>query len=295
MNDTLLALQPLWNAPPAMLPVVLWWALVGLIVGSFLNVVIYRMPILMQRETDNFIALERGEPPPHTTRYNLMLPRSACPSCGHALSARENLPVISFALQGGCCRHCRTPILWRYPLVELLSAALSGLTIWLMGSSFASLAALVLVWALIAMSMIDIEIQMLPDDLNLPLLWLGLLVNMSGTFVPLADAVIGAVAGYLSLWLVYWGFRLATGKEGIGYGDFKLLAALGAWLGWMMLPLIILFASAVGALVGISLILLRLHTREKPMPFGPFLAIAGLLGLWFGPQVVDTWLARGVL
>ena len=295
MNDTLLALQPLWNAPPAMLPVVLWWALVGLIVGSFLNVVIYRMPILMQRETDNFIALERGEPPPHTTRYNLMLPRSACPSCGHALSARENLPVISFALQGGCCRHCRTPILWRYPLVELLSAALSGLTIWLMGSSFASLAALVLVWALIAMSMIDIEIQMLPDDLNLPLLWLGLLVNMSGTFVPLADAVIGAVAGYLSLWLVYWGFRLATGKEGIGYGDFKLLAALGAWLGWMMLPLIILFASAVGALVGISLILLRLHTREKPIPFGPFLAIAGLLGLWFGPQVVDTWLARGVL
>jgi leader peptidase (prepilin peptidase)/N-methyltransferase len=253
------------------------------------------MPILMQRETDNFIALERGEPPPHTTRYNLMLPRSACPSCGHALSARENLPVISFALQGGRCRHCRTPISWRYPLVEILSAALSGLTIWLMGSSFASLAALVLVWALIAMSMIDIEIQMLPDDLNLPLLWLGLLVNMSGTFVPLADAVIGAVAGYLSLWLVYWGFRLATGKEGIGYGDFKLLAALGAWLGWMMLPLIILFASAVGALVGISLILLRLHTREKPIPFGPFLAIAGLLGLWFGPQVVDTWLARGVL
>ena len=295
MNDTLLALQPLWNAPPAMLSVVLWWALVGLIVGSFLNVVIYRMPILMQRETDNFIALERGEPPPHTTRYNLMLPRSACPSCGHALSARENLPVISFALQGGCCRHCRAPISWRYPLVEILSAALSGLTIWLMGSSFASLAALVLVWALIAMSMIDIEIQMLPDDLNLPLLWLGLLVNMSGTFVPLADAVIGAVAGYLSLWLVYWGFRLATGKEGIGYGDFKLLAALGAWLGWMMLPLIILFASAVGALVGISLILLRLHTREKPIPFGPFLAIAGLLGLWFGPQVVDTWLARGVL
>jgi leader peptidase (prepilin peptidase)/N-methyltransferase len=295
MNDTLLALQPLWNAPPAMLPVVLWWALIGLIVGSFLNVVIYRMPILMQRETDNFIALERGEPPPHTTRYNLMLPRSACPSCGHALSARENLPVISFALQGGRCRHCRTPISWRYPLVEILSAALSGLTIWLMGSSFASLAALVLVWALIAMSMIDIEIQMLPDDLNLPLLWLGLLVNMSGTFVPLADAVIGAVAGYLSLWLVYWGFRLATGKEGIGYGDFKLLAALGAWLGWMMLPLIILFASAVGALVGISLILLRLHTREKPIPFGPFLAIAGLLGLWFGPQVVDTWLARGVL
>jgi len=295
MNDTLLALQPLWNAPPAMLPVVLWWALVGLIVGSFLNVVIYRMPILMQRETDNFIALERGEPPPHTTRYNLMLPRSACPSCGHALSARENLPVISFSLQGGRCRHCRTPISWRYPLVEILSAALSGLTIWLMGSSFASLAALVLVWALIAMSMIDIEIQMLPDDLNLPLLWLGLLVNMSGTFVPLADAVIGAVAGYLSLWLVYWGFRLATGKEGIGYGDFKLLAALGAWLGWMMLPLIILFASAVGALVGISLILLRLHTREKPIPFGPFLAIAGLLGLWFGPQVVDTWLARGVL
>lgn len=295
MNDTLLASQPLWNAPPAMLPVVLWWALIGLIVGSFLNVVIYRMPILMQRETDNFIALERGEPQPHTSRYNLMLPRSACPSCGHGLSAKENLPVISFIWQGGRCRHCRTPISWRYPLVEILSAALSGLTIWLMGSSFASLAALLLVWALIAMSMIDIDIQMLPDDLTLPLLWLGLLVNMSGTFVPLADAVIGAVAGYLSLWLVYWGFRLATGKEGIGYGDFKLLAALGAWLGWMMLPLIILFASAVGALVGISLILLRLHTREKPIPFGPFLAIAGLLGLWFGPQVVDTWLARGVL
>src|SRR5690606_18586288 len=183
----------------------------------------------------NYVASESGQPLPHQDSYNLMVPRSACPQCGHQITALENIPVVSYALLGGKCKECKTPISLRYPVVELLSGALSALLVWRFGSGLAGLATLVFVWLLIAMSFIDIDTQLLPDDLTLPLLWLGLLVNLNGTFVPLPEAVIGAAAGYLSLWAVYWLFKLVTGKEGMGHGDFKLLAALGAWLGWKML------------------------------------------------------------
>jgi leader peptidase (prepilin peptidase)/N-methyltransferase len=267
---------------------------IGLVIGSFLNVAIYRLPVMMQRETDNFVALENDEPAPYTSRYNLIAPRSACPSCGHTLSALDNIPVLSYVWLKGRCRYCRAPIAGRYPLVEIITALLSALVVWQLGSELKGLAALLLVWWLIALTFIDIDTQMLPDDLTLPLIWLGLLVNLSGGFVPLSDAVIGAAAGYLSLWSVYWLFRFATGKEGIGYGDFKLLAALGAWLGWMMLPFIVLLSSAVGALVGIAMIVLRGHQRDKPIPFGPFLAVAGLIALFYGDALVRLWLGQGL-
>ncbi len=279
----------LFDAPPGILAASVSWGIVGLLVGSFLNVVIYRIPVMLQRETDNFIAMERDEPPPHVGNYNLVFPRSACTSCGHTLSATENLPVVGWLWLRGRCRHCRAPISPRYPLVELLTGLLSGFVIWHLGSDANGMAALLLSWTLLALSFIDLDTQILPDDLTLPLLWAGLLFNLSGLFVPLADAVIGAVAGYLLLWLVYWGFRFATGKEGMGYGDFKLLAALGAWMGWMMLPVIILLASVTGAVTGLLLILFRGHHRDKPIPFGPFLAAAGLIALLFGQELTGAW------
>jgi len=293
MTDSANALlTALLAAPAGDLAAALFWSLPGLIVGSFLNVVIYRFPIMMQRESDNYIALENDDQPPHTDRYNLMMPGSACPSCGHALSIADNVPLVSYVWLKGRCRYCHAPISARYPSVELLTAILSGIVIWQMGSSLAGLSAVLLLWMLIAMTFIDIDTQLLPDELTLPLLWLGLLVNLDGTFVPLRDAVIGAAVGYLSLWAVYWLFKLVTGKDGIGYGDFKLLAALGAWLGWMMLPVIVLLSSAVGAVVGLSLIAFRGHQRDRPIPFGPFLAAAGLIALLFGQPLLQVWLGR---
>ncbi|KAB8042928.1 prepilin peptidase [Janthinobacterium aquaticum] len=276
MQDTLLF------AAPGTLFVTLVAALFGLMVGSFLNVVIHRIPKMMQRESDNYVAVESGQPPPHTERYNLMLPHSHCSCCGHRITAMENIPVISYLLLRGKCSACKAPISMRYPLVELLTGALSALLVWHFGSGWTGLATLVFAWLLIAMTFIDADTQMLPDDLTFPLLWAGLLVNLNGTFVPLADAVIGAAAGYLALWSVYWLFKLATGKEGMGYGDFKLLAALGAWLGWTMLPTIILLASVVGAIVGICLIVFARRGRDKPIPFGPYLAAAGMIALLYG-------------
>jgi leader peptidase (prepilin peptidase)/N-methyltransferase len=196
---------------------------------------------------------------------------------------------LSWVWLRGRCRHCRAPISVRYPTVELASALLSGFVIWQLGSDIAGIAALLLVWTMLALSFIDLDTQFLPDDLTLPLMWVGLLVNLNGTFVPLSDAVIGAAIGYLALWLVYWAFRLVTGKEGMGYGDFKLLAALGAWLGWTMLPLIVLLSSVLGALVGVMLIVLKGHHRDKPIPFGPFLAVAGLVALLYGPELMMWW------
>jgi leader peptidase (prepilin peptidase)/N-methyltransferase len=281
----------LLDAPPGIALTTLCWMLIGLVVGSFLNVVIHRMPLMLQRETDNFIAVERDEPAPHAGHYNLVFPRSACPACGHTLSALENIPLISWMWLRGRCRYCRAPISARYPLVELFASLLSGWVVWRLGSDIGGLAALLLVWTMLALAMIDLDTHFLPDDLTLPLLWAGLLFNLTGTFTPLADAVIGAAAGYLVLWLVYWGYRWVTGKEGMGYGDFKLLAALGAWLGWTMLPFIVLLSSALGAVVGVMMILLRGHQRDKPIPFGPFLALAGLIALLYGQDVMDLWLS----
>jgi leader peptidase (prepilin peptidase) / N-methyltransferase len=280
-----------WATPPADITATLCWSVIGLMIGSFLNVAIYRIPIMMQRESENYLALENDQPPPHTERYNLITPRSACTSCAHKLSLADNIPLLSFALLKARCRYCKARISWRYPSVELLTAALSALVIWHLGSGIAGLSGLILLWMLIAMSFIDLDTQLLPDELTLPLMWLGLLINLDGTFVPLRDAVIGAAAGYVFLWLVYWMFLAATGKEGIGYGDFKLLAALGAWMGWMLLPLIVLLSSVVGATVGLLMIAFKRHHRDSPIPFGPFLATAGLLALLIGQPIINSWLA----
>jgi leader peptidase (prepilin peptidase)/N-methyltransferase len=278
-------MESLLFAPPATLSATLVAALFGLLVGSFLNVVIHRIPKMMQRESDNYVAQESGKEPPHTDRYNLMVPRSACPHCGHQITALENIPVISWLALRGKCRKCKAPISARYPAVELLTGVLAGVLVWTFGSGLAGLATLLFLFLLVSMTFIDIDTQLLPDDLTYPLLWAGLLVNLHGTFVPLQDAVVGAAAGYLVLWSVYWLFKLVTGKEGMGYGDFKLLAALGAWLGWQMLPTIILLSSVVGAIVGISLIVFAKRGRDKPIPFGPYLAAAGLIALLYGSGI----------
>ena len=283
--------QIFWATPPADINATLCWSVIGLMIGSFLNVAIYRIPIMMQRESENYLALENDQLPPHTERYNLITPRSACTSCAHKLSLADNIPILSFVWLKARCRYCKASVSWRYPSVELLTAVLSGLVIWHFGSGIAGLSALIFLWLLIVMSFIDLDTQLLPDELTLPLMWLGLLINLDGTFVPLRDAVIGAAAGYLFLWLVYWMFLAATGKEGIGYGDFKLLAALGAWMGWTMLPLIVLLSSVVGATVGLLMIALKRHHRDSPIPFGPFLATAGLLALLIGQPIINSWLA----
>ena len=266
-------------------------AILGLLIGSFLNVVIYRVPKIMERESENYVAHESGKPLPHTIPFNLMVPRSACPSCGHQITALENIPVASYLALRGKCRQCKAPISPRYPAIELMTGMLSGFLVWRFGAGLTGLAVLVFAYLLIAMTFIDADTQLLPDDLTLPLLWLGLLVNLNATFVPLSEAVIGAVAGYLCLWLIFWGFKLATGKEGMGYGDFKLLAALGAWLGWKMLPVIVMMSSLVGAVVGVALILLAKRGRDNPIPFGPYLAAAGLLALLYGKPLTQAWLS----
>jgi leader peptidase (prepilin peptidase)/N-methyltransferase len=278
-------------AAPGDLPISLIAGLFGLLFGSFLNVLIYRLPKMMQREWDNDFAEAQDKPPVHTDRFNLMVPRSACPHCQHQITAIENIPVISYLALRGKCRSCKAPISPRYPLVELLTGGLSVLMIWKFGTGWAGLSSLFFLYALIAMTFIDADTQLLPDSLTYPLLWAGLLVNLNGTFVPLHDAVIGAAVGYVALWSVYWLFKLATGKEGMGFGDFKLLAALGAWLGWTMLPTIILLSSVVGALVGICLIVFARRGRNNPIPFGPYLAAAGLIAMVFGKPIADFTLS----
>ena len=269
-------------APAGDLPISLIAGLFGLLFGSFLNVVIHRVPKMMQRESDNYVAEESGKQPPHADRYNLMVPRSACPHCKHQITALENIPVVSYLVLRGRCSKCKAPISPRYPAVEALTGVLSALVVWKLGSGWAGLSALFFLYSLVALTFIDADTQLLPDDLTYPLLWAGLLMNVNGTFVPLQDAVIGAAAGYLALWSIYWLFKLATGKEGMGYGDFKLLAALGAWMGWTMLPTIILLSSLVGAVVGIALMVFAKHGRNTPIPFGPYLAAAGLIAMLYG-------------
>ncbi len=282
-------METLLFAAPASLGPTLVAALFGLLIGSFLNVVIHRIPKMMQRESDNYVAHESGKELPHTDRYNLMVPRSSCPHCGHQITAMENIPVVSWLVLGGKCRACKAPISPRYPIVELVTGLLSGLLVWTFGSGLAGLGTLLFAYLLIAMTWIDYDTKLLPDDLTYPLLWAGLLININGTFVPLQDAVIGAAAGYLVLWAVYWLFKLVTGKEGMGYGDFKLLAALGAWLGWAMLPTIILLSSVVGAVVGIGLIVFAKRGRDNPIPFGPYLAAAGLIALLWGERITGAF------
>lgn len=276
-----------------MLPTEFWAfsaALIGLCVGSFLNVVIHRLPRMMERDWLAQCAETRGEAFDPGEPLSLARPRSRCPTCGHAITALENIPVVSYIFLRGRCSGCSAPISIRYPLVEALTGLLSAWTVWYFGPTLAAAAALCLIWALIALTFIDFDTQLLPDSITLPLLWLGLLFNLNHGFTSLHSAVIGAMAGYLSLWSVYWLFKLFTGKEGMGYGDFKLLAALGAWLGWQMLPAIVLLSSLVGAVVGIALIVLAKHGREVPIPFGPYLAAAGLIALFWGKTITYAYL-----
>jgi leader peptidase (prepilin peptidase)/N-methyltransferase len=262
----------------------------GLLIGSFLNVVIHRLPRMMERDWAAQCAELRGEPPAPAEPFSLVRPRSRCPHCSRPVGALENIPVLSFLFLRGRCRGCGKPISWRYPIVEALTGILFGTVAWKLGPGLAAWAAMAFVGAMIALTFIDFDTQLLPDDITLPLLWAGLLLNVWGTYTDLTSAVIGAMAGYLSLWLVYWLFKLATGKEGMGYGDFKLLAAIGAWLGWQILPLTILLSSLVGALVGVSLIVMAKHGRNVPIPFGPYLATAGIVALLWGKFLNQAYL-----
>lgn len=265
----------------------------GLLVGSFLNVVILRLParLLHDWRCQCRELLEIGPPEDESAPPGLVVKRSHCPKCGNTIAWYDNVPVLSWLLLKRNCRHCSAPISFRYPLVELATALLSVVVVLHFGASMEALAALVLTWALIAATGIDFDHQLLPDQITLPLLWLGLSVNLCfGLFASLEDAVIGALAGYLTLWLVFHLFRLATGKEGMGYGDFKLLAALGAWLGWQALPIIILLASFVGAAAGITLMIATRRGKDIPIAFGPYLAAAGWIALLWGDQIVDFWL-----
>ncbi|HTP95814.1 MAG TPA: A24 family peptidase [Burkholderiales bacterium] len=282
--DLIAALQPY----PALVTALA--AVVGLLVGSFLNVVIHRLPKMLERNWAAECAELRGETVAAGPTFNLIVPRSNCPHCGHRIGALQNIPIASYLILGGRCANCRAPISKRYPLVEALSGALSGYIGWRFGLSVAALGALLFAWAMIAAAFIDLDTFYLPDNVTLPLLWAGLLLNLGGTFTDLPSAVIGAAAGYLVLWCVFWAFKFATGKEGMGYGDFKLLAAIGAWLGWKMLPLVILLSSLVGALVGIALIVLARHGRSTPIPFGPYLATAGVIAMYWGEPITRHYL-----
>lgn len=265
-------------------------ALLGLAVGSFLNVVIHRLPRMMEQEWKRDCrALLEMEPDAAGESFDLVRPRSRCPHCGHAIRALENVPVVSWIVLRGRCSACGTAISLRYPAVEIATAALTVAVAWHFGPVSQALAALALTWALIALTVIDLDCQLLPDDITLPLLWLGLIANVFGLFTNLPSAVLGAAAGYLLLWLVYVGFKLLTGKEGMGHGDFKLLAMLGAWSGWQMLPLIIILSSVAGSIVAVAL-LIRGHERSQPIPFGPYLAGAGWIALLWGEPIMRAYL-----
>jgi leader peptidase (prepilin peptidase) / N-methyltransferase len=277
--------------------------LLGLLVGSFLNVVIYRLPVMLEREwrqqCQELLAHDNqatsGEAPQEV--FNLLQPRSRCPRCSAPVRAWQNVPVLSWLLLGGKCSTCKGSISVRYPLIELLTGLLSGLLVWRFGVTIEAAGALLLLWSLIALTVIDLDTQLLPDCITLPLLWLGICVSLLQPatsalhFPDLRSSVIGAIVGYTSLWLVYWVFKLLTGKEGMGYGDFKLLAALGAWLGWQMLPLVILLSALTGALAGVAMIILLGRDRQLPIPFGPYLAVAGLIALLWGTQITNAYLS----
>lgn len=309
-------IQLLQSNPPLFVSVS---TVLGLTVGSFLNVVIHRLPRMMEigwqqqcadlgfsqvttiPEPNDRADAGSCKPGAQTTAttnqniqtnkpYNLIVPHSACPHCDHAISASENIPILSYLLLRGKCKACGTRISPRYPVVEATSAALCGYAAYHFGFGWAAVGAMLFAWALLALTFIDFDTQLLPDDITLPLLWIGLLFNLNGVFTSLESAVVGAIGGYLVLWCVYWLFKLITGKEGMGYGDFKLLAALGAWLGWKMLPLMIMLSSLVGAAIGITLIVALKHGRNIPIPFGPYLAGGGLIALFWGQSLTQGYL-----
>jgi leader peptidase (prepilin peptidase)/N-methyltransferase len=268
----------------------------GLLVGSFLNVVIYRLPLMMEsrwrRDCCELLEVEQEQ---QEQPLGLATPNSHCPHCKAAIKPWQNIPVISYLALGGKCANCGAAISWRYPAIELITGLMTLSLAWYFPLSPALLGAILLTWALIALTMIDVDHQLLPDDITLPLLWLGLLFNLGGTYVSLQDAVIGAIAGYLILWSIYWLFKLLTGKEGMGYGDFKLLAALGAWLGWQLLPVIILLSSLVGAVCGIALMVIKRRGKEIPIPFGPYLAMAGWIALLWGEALLARYMGAAGL
>lgn len=281
--------ENLYNAPTEFW--LIFITIIGLCVGSFLNVVIYRIPKILEyhwhEECKELFNINSEN---NIQKISLSKPDSSCPNCNHKIKFYENIPVLSYLFLGGKCSHCKQKISLRYPFIELLTAAFSLLCIYYFGANSKGLAAVVFIWFLIALTFIDFDTQLLPDNLTFPLLWLGLIANLQTIFVPISDAVIGAIVGYLSLWLVFWIFKLSTGKEGMGYGDFKLLSALGAWLGWQMILPIILMSSLVGAVVGISLIVASKLGKDVPIPFGPYLAGGGVLALFFGDTILKIWL-----
>jgi leader peptidase (prepilin peptidase)/N-methyltransferase len=289
MFDFLLPLSEVLRTEPVIF--VTFSVIFGLMVGSFLNVVIHRLPIMMEREWHvNCLELQ-GKEVPEQPKYTIVSPRSACPKCGHQITALENIPIISWLILGGKCSNCKTKISMRYPLIEALTGALIGLVAYKFGYAYSALFAFIFVFALVTLTFIDFDTQLLPDDITLPLLWLGLIFNISNGFTDLKSAVLGAIFGYLILWSVYWLFKLVTGKEGMGYGDFKLLGAIGAWFGWQLLPAVILLSSVVGAVIGIGMIMFRGKTGNTAIPFGPFLALGGISALFFGQQLAHFYLA----
>jgi len=268
--------------------------LAGLCVGSFLNVVIHRLPLMMEAEWKAECAVIEGREAPPAERFNLFTPPSRCPACKAPVRPWQNIPVVSWLALRGKCASCATPISMRYPMVEVLGGALAALMAWRFGYSAALAAALVYAWALLALTFIDYDTQLLPDDITLPLLWLGLLANTAGLFTDITSAVLGGAAGYLVLWLVYWAFKLIARKEGMGYGDFKLLAAIGAWTGWQVLPFVIVLSAGLGAVIGSVALALSKRDAGSRIPFGPFLALGGIGALVWGPQAIHAWLRMPV-
>jgi leader peptidase (prepilin peptidase)/N-methyltransferase len=264
--------------------------ILGLCVGSFLNVVIHRLPRMMEAQWKAECAALEGREPPAAEPFNLATPPSRCPSCGTPITALQNIPLVSWIVLRGRCAACKAPISARYPAVELAAGALAVLMAWRFGYSSALVLALPFAWALLALTFIDLDTQLLPDDITLALMWLGLLANTFGVFADVRSALFGAAAGYLVLWCVYWGFRLVAKKEGMGYGDFKLLAAIGAWTGWQVLPVVILVAAGLGAVLGSIALWLARKGKDTRIPFGPYLALGGIVGLLWGRQAVVAWL-----
>lgn len=288
MFDFLIPLSNTFSSEPSIF--ITASVILGLMVGSFLNVVIYRLPKMMEREWHNNCLELQGKDVPEQTKFTLSIPRSACPKCSHQITALENIPIFSYLLLGGKCKGCKSKISIRYPLVEALTGTLLGVVAYKFGYTYITFFAWLFSLALITLTFIDFDTQLLPDDITLPLLWLGLLFNLIGGFVDLKSAVLGAIAGYLILWSVYWLFKIVTKKEGMGYGDFKLLAAIGAWFGWQLIPAVILLSSILGTVIGVSLILFRGKTGGTAIPFGPFLALGGIAALFFGQQLASFYL-----